>query len=103
MAAFAAYTIIGLSLGGIFSLAALGIVLIYRTTGVLNFAHGAMGMFSTFIAWQVFYGWCSPFCFGWFLIHLADLFVLVFVDGFGLFLEVSGIRRVVIGEPVNIV
>src|SRR6184192_4055430 len=50
MAALAAYTIIGLSLGGIFSLAALGIVLIYRTTGVLNFAHGAMGMFSTFVA-----------------------------------------------------
>src|SRR5256885_15988858 len=56
MAQFAAYTIIGLSLGGIFALAALGIVLIYRVTGVLNFAHGAMGMFSTFVAWQVFYG-----------------------------------------------
>src|SRR5258707_4339241 len=56
MTQFAAYTIIGLSLGGIFALAALGIVLIYRVTGVLNFAHGAMGMFSTFVAWQVFYG-----------------------------------------------
>jgi len=61
VSAFLAYTIIGLSLGGIFSLAALGIVLIYRTTGVLNFAHGAMGMFSTFVAWQVFYGWSHPF------------------------------------------
>ena len=38
MTQFAAYTIIGLSLGGIFALAALGIVLIYRVTGVLNFA-----------------------------------------------------------------
>src|SRR2546423_9184079 len=56
MTQFAAYTIIGLSLGGIFALAALGIVLIYRVTGVLNFAHGAMGMFSTFVAWQVVYG-----------------------------------------------
>src|SRR5256885_11946424 len=56
MTQFAAYTIIGLSLGGIFALAALGIVLIYRVTGVLNFAHGAMGMFSTFVAWQGFYG-----------------------------------------------
>src|SRR5260370_28900812 len=65
MATFAAYTVIGLSLGGIFSLAALGIVLIYRTTGVLNFAHGAMGMFSTFVAWQVFYGWSHPFWPGW--------------------------------------
>ena len=62
MAAFAAYTIIGLTVGAIFSLAALGIVLIYRTTGVLNFAHGAMGMFSTFIGWQFFYGWAHP---GW--------------------------------------
>ncbi|HXI95200.1 MAG TPA: hypothetical protein VNG04_03680 [Candidatus Acidoferrum sp.] len=60
MAVFVAYTIIGLSLGGIFALAALGIVLIYRTTGVLNFAHGAMGMFSTFVAWQFFYGWAHP-------------------------------------------
>src|SRR5437879_12271681 len=73
MAAFAAYTIIGLSLGGIFSLAALGIVLIYRTTGVLNFAHGAMGMFSTFIAWQVFYGWSHPFWPGWLSTFLAVL------------------------------
>src|ERR1051325_3613941 len=60
MTQFAAYTIIGLSLGGIFALAALGIVLIYRVTGVLNFAHGAMGMFSTFVAWQVFYGSPHP-------------------------------------------
>ena len=65
MSAFAAYTIIGLSLGGIFSLAALGIVLIYRTTGVLNLAHGTMGMFSTFVAWQVFYGWQHPGWPGW--------------------------------------
>ena len=86
MAAFAAYTIIGLSLGGIFSLAALGIVLIYRTTGVLNFAHGAMGMFSTFIAWQVFYGWSHPFWPGWLSTFLAVLAGLIFAAGMGLFL-----------------
>jgi len=50
MSELAAYTVIGLGLGAIFALAALGIVLIYRATGVLNFAHGAMGMFSTFVA-----------------------------------------------------
>src|ERR1700730_46468 len=60
MSDLAAYTVIGLSLGGIFALAALGIVLVFRATGVLNFAHGAMGMFSTFVAWQVFYGWAHP-------------------------------------------
>ncbi|HEX6489355.1 MAG TPA: branched-chain amino acid ABC transporter permease [Candidatus Dormibacteraeota bacterium] len=55
MTTFIANTIIGLSLGGIFALAALGIVLVYRVTGVLNFANGAMGMFSTFVAWDVFF------------------------------------------------
>src|SRR5438552_18570090 len=85
MAALAAYTIIGLSLGGIFSLAALGIVLIYRTTGVLNFAHGAVGMFSTFVAWQVFYGWSHPFWPGRISTLLAVSAGLVFAALMGLF------------------
>ena len=51
MSELAAYTIIGLSLGGVFALAALGIVLIYRVTGVLNFAYGVMGMFLMFVVW----------------------------------------------------
>ena len=55
MSTFIANTVLGLSLGGIFALAALGIVLVYRVTGVLNFANGAMGMFSTFVAWDVFF------------------------------------------------
>ena len=52
---FGAQTVIGLTLGGIFALAAVGIVLVYRVTGVLNFAHGAMGMYSTFVAWWFLY------------------------------------------------
>lgn len=100
MAAFAAYTIIGLSLGGIFSLAALGIVLIYRTTGVLNFAHGAMGMFSTFVAWQVFYGFSHPFWPAWLSTLLAVLAGLVFAAVMGLFLELAVFRWVRTREPV---
>ena len=46
-------TVIGIVLGGIYALAAIGLVLIYRVSGVLNFAHGAVAMFSTFIAYQV--------------------------------------------------
>lgn len=34
----------GLSSGAVFGLLALGLVLIYRTTGVMNFAHWAIGM-----------------------------------------------------------
>ena len=37
-------TVFGLSNGAVFGLLALGLVLIYRTTGVLNFAHWAVGI-----------------------------------------------------------
>ena len=47
------YTVIGLTLGGVYALAATGLVLIYRVSGVLNFAHGAVAMFSTFVAYQI--------------------------------------------------
>jgi branched-chain amino acid transport system permease protein len=46
-------TVIGLSAGGLWALLALAIVLIYRSTGVINFAQGEMAMFSTFIAWSL--------------------------------------------------
>lgn len=43
----------GLAQGGIFASLALALVLIYRTTDVLNFAQGEMATFSTFIAWSL--------------------------------------------------
>src|SRR5438034_314548 len=46
-------TVIGLSSGGTWALLALAIVLIYRSTGVVNFAQGEMATFSTFIAWTL--------------------------------------------------
>jgi len=54
------FTVIGLVLGGIFALAAIGLVLIYRVSGVLHFGHGAVGMFATFIAYQVAVKWGLP-------------------------------------------
>jgi branched-chain amino acid transport system permease protein len=47
-----AFSVSGLALGGVFALAATGLVLIYRVSGVLNFAHGAVAMFATFVAYQ---------------------------------------------------
>jgi branched-chain amino acid transport system permease protein len=41
----------GLATGSIYASLALGIVIIYRSTGVINFAQGEMATFSTFIAW----------------------------------------------------
>jgi branched-chain amino acid transport system permease protein len=45
--------IAGLANGGIYATLALALVLIHRATGVVNFAQGEMGMFSTFIAWSL--------------------------------------------------
>ena len=101
MSQFAAYTVIGLSLGGIFALAALGIVLIFRATGVLNFAHGAMGMFSTFVAWQVFYGWDHPAWMPQWAVTAAAIAVgLVFAVLLGLVLELAVFRWIRTREPV---
>ena len=47
------YTFTGLSAGALYALVALGIVLIYRSTRVLNFAHGDVATVSTFVAFSV--------------------------------------------------
>ncbi|HEX6022690.1 MAG TPA: branched-chain amino acid ABC transporter permease [Solirubrobacter sp.] len=41
----------GIATGSIYGALALALVLIYRSTGIVNFAQGEMAMFSTFVAW----------------------------------------------------
>lgn len=43
--------IAGLALGSLYALTALGLVVIYNASTVVNFAHGAMGMASTYVAY----------------------------------------------------
>ncbi len=43
----------GLSQGAIYALLALGLVIIFRGTGHLNFAQGEMAMVSAFVAWYI--------------------------------------------------
>lgn len=43
----------GIALGAIYGLVALGIVLVFKATGVLNFAHGESVMISTFVAFTL--------------------------------------------------
>ncbi|CAB4885081.1 unannotated protein [freshwater metagenome] len=47
------YILNGLARGSIYSLIALGLVVIYRGTGHLNFAQGEMALFATFGAWWI--------------------------------------------------
>jgi len=53
MARFIQYALTGLSAGSLYALVALGIVLIYRSTRVLNFAHGEVATLGTFVAFAL--------------------------------------------------
>jgi branched-chain amino acid transport system permease protein len=53
VADFAQQIVSGLSSGGIYASVALALVIIYRSTGVVNFAQGEMATFTTFIAWTL--------------------------------------------------
>jgi len=49
----------GLASGGIYALLALALVIIHRSTGVINFAQGEMATLSAYIAWTLIvnHGW----------------------------------------------
>jgi branched-chain amino acid transport system permease protein len=49
---FAQQIITGVSSGSLFAIVALAVVMIYRSTSVLNFAQGEMAMFTTFLSWS---------------------------------------------------
>jgi branched-chain amino acid transport system permease protein len=53
MAEFWQQVVAGLASGGIYASLALALVLIYRSTGVVNFAQGEMATFSTYVAWTL--------------------------------------------------
>ncbi len=58
MANFLQQIVSGLASGGIYALLALGIVVIHRATGVLNFAQGEMATLSAFVCWSLLdHGW----------------------------------------------
>ena len=53
MVDLAQQVVAGLASGAIYATLALAIVIIYRSTGVVNFAQGEMATFTTFIAWTL--------------------------------------------------
>ncbi|MFC3103004.1 branched-chain amino acid ABC transporter permease [Salinisphaera aquimarina] len=71
----------GLIFGCVYGLAALGLVLIHRTTGVVNFAHGEMAMVSSFVAFSLISGYGLPYfvAFGLALLFAAVFGVLVYL------------------------
>jgi branched-chain amino acid transport system permease protein len=52
MSLFLSYTVIGIVAGASFAISASGLVVTYATTGVFNFAHGAVGMVCAYTFWE---------------------------------------------------
>ncbi len=68
---FQPYIVTGLALGGIYALSGVGLVVLYRATGVLNLAFGAVGAMGAFIAYSIiqagnpgWLGWITCILFG---------------------------------------
>ena len=86
----------GLASGGIYALLALALVIIHRSTGVINFAQGEMATLSTYIAWTL------TFNHGWsYWPAFAATLALSFVGGIGIHTAV--IRPVERGSVLRIV
>jgi branched-chain amino acid transport system permease protein len=82
----------GLALGARYALVALGFVIIYRATGVINFAQGALVALGAYLTYAFANGAELPFA-------LAVLLAVVCASLFGAGLERVVLRRMV-GEPV---
>jgi branched-chain amino acid transport system permease protein len=81
----AAFLIAGLGVGGVYCLLGLGIVTLYRSTGVLNFAFAAMGMVAVFGYVELAERGVEPW--------VAALLMVVAGIAFGVLAEVILMRR----------
>ena len=85
----------GMATGAIYGLVALGIVLIYRSTDVINFAQGEMALFVTFSGWSMIEAG-YPY---W----LMFILVLLMAGALGAFIERTVIRPVEQAPVLNVV
>lgn len=88
---FAQVTVNGIAVGAIYALVALGMVLIYKATEVLNFAHGDLLVLSAFSTWALIVGLGWPF---WMALPLVVAGAGVLAYG----LDAMVVRRIA-GQP----
>lgn len=82
----------GMALGSIYALIALGFVVVYRATEVINFAHGAIMLTGAYLVHQAAVVWGWPFA-------AAVVFGVLGCAAVGLLIEATVLRRM-IGRPV---
>ncbi len=88
---FLQLTINGVAIGSIYALVALGLVLTYKATEVLNFAHGDVLMASSFVGWGLIVGLGWPF---W-LAALGTIVLAAFMS----WLIDARVMRLIVGQP----
>jgi branched-chain amino acid transport system permease protein len=83
---FVQLLLVGLVTGCVYALSATGLVVTYTTSGIFNFAHGAIGMLGAFAYWQLTVGW------GWPAVLAVPAVLLVLAPLFGAAVERALIR-----------
>ena len=81
--------VLGLASAAIYAVAASGLVLTYTTSGIFNFAHGAVAMLSAFVYWQL----SSPNAWNLPVPVALVLTIGVFAPGLGFIIERGLMRR----------
>lgn len=76
----------GIAFGSLYALIALAMVIIYKTSEVLNFGQGEMAMISTFVAFMLFASYNQPYV-------ISFVGALIFAAALGVFLEFVFLRR----------
>ncbi|WP_334142571.1 branched-chain amino acid ABC transporter permease [Rhabdothermincola sp.] len=80
MSDFVSFTILGLVTASVYAVAASGLVVTYTTSGIFNFAHGAIGMMGAFMYWQLL-DWGVP------TVPAIALVLVVFAPAFGALID----------------
>jgi branched-chain amino acid transport system permease protein len=85
-------TFSGVAVGSIYALVGLGFVVIYRATGVINFAQGGFVLLGAYLAYNFVDTWGMPF-------YLGVLLAMITAAAIGALIERLVLRRMV-GQPV---
>ena len=90
MSTFLSFTVLGIVFGAVYGLLAIGLVVTYNTTGVFNFAQGAVGMVAAFSYWELWQNDHWPFLLAIAFIVFVEAPLLALVVEFVLFRRIHG-------------
>ena len=80
-------TFIGIAVGALYAMYATGLVVVYTTTGIFNFAQGAIGVFCAFLFWELHVNR------GWHTLLALFFVVIIFAPALGIVLDVILMRQ----------